>query len=317
MKQMLCAAAVAAIMGTASHVFAYDWNNLPVPAKAGVNKVWVLDEEQSDDFNYKAKKMPFLFFFFNQSPFAQKWYDNHIRGWDGPGATLFSSKHSYIENGKLVLKAERVPEDKQGEPFTDSGLTTTKKVYAPFVTAKKTVKWPVYVEARMKTSALVLASNFWLLSDDDRNEIDVTETYGDGQDAYQMRTNYHVFDRDPVTNDMLGDFGHVQKHYDSEDKTKLTETYHRFGVFWKNPEHIEFYFDGKLVRTLTPETGLRDEKGYFFDREMRLIFDMEDHTWRAKKGITPSDKELADESINKMFVDWVRIYKPTPKGDVE
>lgn len=317
MKKMICTAvASAALIGGASTGFAYDWEDLSIPVNAGINKVWVLDDEQSDDFNYKAKSSRFLFLF-EQSPFVKKWHDNHIRGWSGPGATLFSSDHSYIENGKLVLKAERVPKNKQGKSFTDAGYTTTKKVYTAFVTAKKLLHWPVYAEARIKTSGLVLASNYWFLSDDDRNEIDVTETYGDGHHAYQMATNYHVFDRDPVTNDMLGDYGHEPKRFDSADKTKITETYHRFGVYWKSPEHIEFYFDGKLVRTLTPETGLRDEKGYFFDRGMRMIFDMEDHTWRAKKGLTPTDSELADESKNKMFVDWVRIYKPTAKGELE
>lgn len=278
-----------------------DWQAIPLPAQLAEAHQWQPVEFISDDFNYEQKNKAFY----------QKWYDNHIRGWKGPGATYFSADHSFIENGKLVLTAASVPANQQGKTIDYGNFKTKKTIYTGFVTAKQNIEYPIYVEASLKVSSLALANNFWMLSDDDRNEIDVTETYGDSDKTVtHMSTNYHIFKRDPVTNDYLEDYGHKQQFATTADKAKLNQDFHRFGFFWKSPKYMEFYLDGKLVRTLTDKDDLNDPDGHFMDRGMRIIFDMEDHVWRARKGITPSETELLDPSKNKMFVDWIRAYKP-------
>lgn len=278
------------------------FEKMALPTEVVAQGRWQLDADLSDDFIYPSGK---------NGQFFKKWHDNHMRGWKGPGATYFSAEHSSVNNGLLVLSAAPVPEKAQGKAVNYGNFVSKKTVYTGFVTAKKTIQYPVYVEAKMKVSDLALANNFWMLSDDDRNEIDVTETYGDDDHHVRlMATNYHIFKRDPKNNDMLGDYGHKQKHYKTANKDKLNASYHRFGFYWQSPTQMMFFLDGKLVRELNLQTDLNDPEGHYFDRPMRLIFDMEDHVWRARKGITPSAADLADDSRNKMYVDWIRTYKP-------
>lgn len=278
-----------------------DFNTISLPSTVLDKANWNLIDEHSDSFNYDGKT----------AAFYTKWHDNHVRGWKGPGATYFSSDHSDVVDGKLVLSAARVPESEQGEVIKYDRFNSKKTIYTGFVTAKTTIEYPVYIEASLKISKLALANNFWMLSDDDRNEIDVTETYGDTvKSASHMSSNYHIFKRDPVTNDMLGDYGHKQGFHETPNKDVFYDDYHRFGFYWQSPTYMEFYLDGKLVRVLSKDDNLNDPEGKYMDRAMRVIFDMEDHVWRARKGITPSTLELNDDTLNKMYIDWVRTYKP-------
>lgn len=278
-----------------------DWQGVPLPSHISTTSNWMLLDQFSDSFNYSGKS----------AEFYDKWHDNHIRGWKGPGATYFSAEHSKLVDGRLVLSAESVPEIAQGKVVDYGDFKSKKTIYTGFVTAKENIQYPIFVEASMKISGLALASNFWMLSDDDKYEIDVTETYGDTDfHAKQMATNYHIFKRDPVTNNYLEDYGHKAKHHKTDDQALLNQGFHRFGFYWKSPKHMEFYLDGELVRTLSSETDLTDPDGHFFNRPMRLIFDMEDHVWRARKGITPSPEQLNDQTKNRMYVDWIRAYQP-------
>ncbi|WP_232824660.1 family 16 glycosylhydrolase [Algibacillus agarilyticus] len=280
---------------------AADWQAVPLPSEISARGEWQLFDALSDSFNYQGKT----------SHFYNKWHDNHIRGWKGPGATYFSAEHSDVLAGNLVLTASPVPEEQQGKVIDYGNFKSRKTIYTGFVTAKHTIEYPIYIEAKLKTSSLALANNFWMLSDDDRNEIDVTETYGDKpKTVSHMSTNYHIFKRDPVTNDYLEDYGHKQGFAETPDKAHLDEDFHLFGFYWASPTEMEFYLDGRKVRDLNTSNDLNDPDGLFFDRSMRVIFDMEDHVWRARKGITPTIEQLNNKQKNKMYVDWIRAYKP-------
>ena len=278
-----------------------EWIAIPLPQNILAEATWELKENNSDNFNYTGKN----------NEFYNQWYDNHISGWRGSGATYFSNDHSDVDNGYLVLNATSVPAHKQGKTINYGEFESKKTIYTGFVTAKSHIEYPVYVEASLKISHLGLANNFWMLSDDDRNEIDVTETYGDTvKSSYHMSSNYHIFKRSPETNEMLGDYGHKQGFHETSDKAVFNEGFHRFGFYWKSPTYMEFYLDGEHVRTLSTSDVLEDPEGKFMDRPMRIIFDMEDHVWRTRKGITPDLAELNDKNKNRMLVVWMRTYKP-------
>lgn len=277
-----------------------DWQFVDMPPALKNEGHWELLEQHSDNFNYSGKN----------STFHRKWFDNHIRGWKGPGATYFSAQHSDVKNGMLVLRSETVPLSAQGEVIHYGDFATKKTIHTGFVTAKEVIQYPVYIEAKLKVSKIALASNFWLLSDDDKYEIDVTETYGDTENnAMSMSTNYHIFKRDPVTNDYLEDYGHKPMHHKTKGHSLISENFHRFGFYWKSPTHMEFFLDGVKVRTLSVDTDLTDPDKHFFSRPLRVIFDMEDHVWRAEKGITPTANELNDPTKNSMYIDWIRTYR--------
>ena len=61
--------------------------------------------------------------------------------------------------------------------------------------------------------------------------------------------------------------------------------------------------------------ALMDKNVYQMDQEMFIILDTEDHSWRSEQGIVATDADLANENKNKMFVDWIRVYKPVSNGD--
>ncbi|MGF1816900.1 RICIN domain-containing protein, partial [Vibrio splendidus] len=58
-----------------------------------------------------------------------------------------------------------------------------------------------------------------------------------------------------------------------------------------------------------------DKSQFNMDEEMFIILDTEDHSWRSEAGIIASDADLADNSKNKMYVDWIRVYKPVGDSD--
>ncbi len=264
--------------------YTQDWQGIPIPANPGNGKVWQIQNQHSDDFNYNGKN----------STFKSKWLDNHRGGWSGPGETQFSSNHSDVTGGNLRIKAGRVTN------------IPKKTVYCGHVTTKTPVVYPVYTEVRMRCSGINLSSNFWLLSADDVNEIDVTETYGaENVAGRKMATNYHIFRRTPFL-----DLANSPKSHDSEGNVFLRDGYHRFGLYWKSATEFEFYFDGKLVRKLNRSNDLRDPRNRFFDQAMHIIMNTELHTWKSNAGIRPSNQELNNNSINKMYIDWIRTYKP-------
>ncbi|NKB66791.1 MAG: family 16 glycosylhydrolase [Candidatus Latescibacteria bacterium] len=267
---------------------AQDWTGVPIPAEADEGLVWQLQEAFSDDFNYTGKG----------AAFAARWRDTYINTWIGPGLTEWAADHSVIGGGHLVINASR----KAG----------TKKVHCGVVTSPVPLIYPVFMEASIQVSGLVLSSNFWLLSADDRQELDIVETYGSDRSewfAQRMSTNYHIFERSPETNEILAN--HNDQQFSTlPDGAPLRQGFHRFAAYWKDPWHVDFFLDGVLVRRLRRDgiTDPEEDKGLY--RPMFLIIDTEDHDWRSDQDIVASDEELTDESINKMRVDWVRVYKP-------
>ena len=287
-----------AFLCLAATAFAQDWASTPVPANAGAGKVWQLQTNFSDDFNYNGKT----------PAFRGKWNDTYWNPWTGPGLTHWTTGSTSITGGKLVIGASR--------------RTGTNKVNCGVVTSKTKVIYPIYMEARIKVSNLELSSNFWMLSETDEREIDVLEVYGGAsQDWFtrNMSTNFHVFLRNEQTNAIISDFND-QNHVIAPNGGRWRDAYHNFGVYWKSPSEVFFYIDGVQTadgswaqsvmfdKDYTQTT--MDKNVYKMDQPMFMIIDTEDHAWRSNQGIVASDADLANNNKNKMYVDWVRTYKP-------
>ena len=127
-------------------------------------------------------------------------------------------------------------------------------------------------------------------------------------------SNYHFFKRDPQTNDVIEDVGGDGKHHPPSDGVDYRDGFHTFGAYWRDPFHIEIYYDGQLVRTIS-RGDFTDVDGKGFHRPMRMILDLEEHNWRVKNGIHPSADNLRNPEKNRMWVDWVRVYRPVPAKD--
>ena len=275
---------------------AADWDDLSIPASPPPGMEWKLSPA-SDDFSYTASP--------DKKPveFERRWQCAFINPWTGPGRTLWSAGHSYVTNGNLAITATRKP--------------GTDKVFAGIITSKDHVRPPVYVEARVKISNQVLASNVWMLSDDSTEEIDVIEAYGgDRPDnkwhAERLHLSHHVFIRKPFQDYQPTDDGSWYWN-----GTTWRDGFHRVGVFWRDPWHLEYYVDGKLVRTVFGKEKI-DPNGYTggkgLTKPMRIIINMEDQDWRSTAGVTPTNEELADNQRNIMWVDWIRVHEGVPLG---
>jgi agarase len=55
-------------------------------------------------------------------------------------------------------------------------------------------------------------------------------------------------------------------------------------------------------------------EGTGLSKPMHIIVNMEDQDWRSDAGITPTDDELGDVKKSIMWVDWIRICKPTSRS---
>ena len=261
-----------------------DWDQIVVPADAGTGNKWELQTELSDSFNYQGKGVNF----------RKNWVDRYVNGWGGPGLSNFSSNHSDVLDGNLVIRASR---------------NAPNRVFCGVISSKKEVLFPIYMEVNMKGSATPLSSNFWFISEDQVNEIDVNEVYGRlaGEKSKGMGTNYHIFRRSPFK-----DLANSPGHHLTENGTAFSEEFHRVGVYWKDAFNFDFYLDGKLVRQMKINDPRSPSVG--FNQPMQMIIDIEDHPWRSNDGIVANDAELADDTKNRMYVDWIRMYKPVDEN---
>ncbi|MCG8515366.1 MAG: hypothetical protein MI740_14600, partial [Halanaerobiales bacterium] len=206
--------------------FGQDWKKIPIPADPGEGKEWVLQTEVSDDFNYdfEATSEPAVI--------GDKWTNYYHNGWDGPSPTVWKRDHIYVKNGKMKVRASREKGDivhftymnqAHSLPATNLGCATSTK----------RVKYPVYIETYVKISKSVLASDVWLLSADDTQEIDICEAYGGDRwnnewfSNKRLHLSHHVFIRKPFQDWQPGDEG----SFYTDGKTVWSDGFHRIGVY--------------------------------------------------------------------------------------
>lgn len=318
----------------AAQAGADDWGRLPVPADPGPGLQWQLDEDVSDSFNYEFEPTA------ERAVIGGKWNNYYLNGgWKGPGTTIWRHENAAVSRGKLWIRATRKPgetkafqHDKDGDGVAETlDLPATRLAC---LTSVEPVVYPVFIEARVKVANAVLASDVWMLSRDSTQEIDILECYGGRGDdnrgdwfAKRMHLSHHVFIRRP-----LQDYQPKDKstwHYWDGPKPKRGKSYwtsrfHRVGVYWRDPTHLEYYVDGELAKTTsgmddTGEKGGIDPRGYTKDesgertglsKPMHLILNMEAQDWNAAAGRTPTDKELKRKKDHTFLVDWLRVYKP-------
>ncbi len=276
---------------------AQDWEGIPIPADPGTNCVWQL-QPQSDDFTYSHPA--------ENSRLFDKWVDYYHDEWSGPGLTVWSREQIFVTNGLLQIPASRLLYE--GE----------KKISTGCISSKTEVQYPVYVEARAKLSNSVLANGVWMLSRDCTQEIDILEAYGADFSAgsgtnqtwfsHRLHLSHHVFIRDPFQDYQPKDEG---SWYCGE--TPWRNEFHRIGVHWKDPWNLDYYVDGKRVRSVSGKEIIDPENftdGSGLNKPMVIIIDVEDQDWRSDHNVTPTDEELKDADAHTYKVDWIRIYKP-------
>lgn len=232
--------------GTGSSSSGYDLNDLPVPADAGTGLEWELQEELSDDFKYTFTPTMSLTDFGNG-----KWYNFYHNSWDGPGTTYWQYEKVCVDGESLLITTSRSSSSsKMSQPGIDSGC----------VTSNNQVLYPVFIEACISVADIALASDIWLLSSDDTQEIDIIECYGGAYNdndyfAELIHLSHHSFIRSPFTDYQPKDMHSWWKRsgvdsWGSYCWNDGSRTFVRVGLNWISPFHFEYYIDGELVRVL-------------------------------------------------------------------
>ncbi|MBD0401359.1 carbohydrate-binding protein [Flammeovirga sp. EKP202] len=252
-KLLLMAAAIMTYLNTS----AQDWSGIAVPANAGSGNTWELQDNVSDDFNYTFNPVN------SKTNFGDgKWYNFYHNAWDGPGTTYWKYQNVSVQNGSLFINASRWDQNNQAAPWNGNspkmGLLNNG-VNSGCVTSNARVQYPVYVESAISVANISLASCFWLLSPDDTQEIDIIENYG-GVNGFKHLTHisHHSFIRSPFHDYQPRDWNswwpdsRVSTSYGWGDWAwnNGNRRYLRLGVYWKTPNHFEYYIDGELVRVM-------------------------------------------------------------------
>ncbi len=262
----------------------------------GPDKVasWRYQGHISNEFNYAN---------LGQAGFNSIWKRGYINSSPGPNRSIYSGAQAYISNGgQLALTAAR-----QGN-----------RLFGGTVHSKNKVRYPVYVEARVKVSNSSLASNVWMLNSQSNQEIDVLESWGNKNNRYFSRVlhlSHHIFWRDGEA--ILGDYQptsgatYYQRPNGQGDYVVWPDDYHVYGILWDGPYSLHYYIDGQWVRTTPP--GEIDPYGWSagLNDSMHLILNTEAQKWRESQGINYfNDASVSDPTRNTMYVDWIRVWKP-------
>lgn len=233
-------------IGLSLNTIGQEWDSFEVPADAGANMKWELQSDPSDDFNYTFSETD------QKTNFGDgKWYNFYHNNWDGPGTTYWQYDHVSTDGNDLVLRSTRNPStSKMGVPGINAGC----------ITSNHRVKYPVFVESRISVADITLASDVWLLSPDDTQEIDIIECYGGDENGNEffskfIHLSHHSFIRNPFTDYQPRD---LNSWYEQDGVSSWGEycwndgnrKYVRVGVYWVSPTHFEYYIDGQLVRVL-------------------------------------------------------------------
>lgn len=231
---------------------------LSLPKHLQDGTVWEFQKKLSDDFNYNFSPSD------KKTKFGKgKWINFYQSNWDGPGTTYWKYNHVFVDGNDLILKASRWKGANEEQPKTKRFNKMNKPnegISAGCITSTKTVKYPVFIEAKSSVANIVLASDVWLLSQDATQEIDIMECYGGKEPgnshfAKSIHISHHSFIRKPFTDYQPRDKG---AWYNRNGVSGWGEycwnngdrKYVKTAVYWKSPVHFEYFIDDKLVRVL-------------------------------------------------------------------
>lgn len=208
-------------------------------------------------------------------------------------------ENSGVSKGKLWIKAT-----------LDEGAERWFKTSR--VQSKMQISYPMYTECRMITSHLSAFSTFWMNNGNghERDEIDMCESNSNPSRKNQVDRPYTLYSQyfvvvDGDTERDNGNFDNRMLSDGNPAKGKTwNEEYQTIGVWWKDANNIEFYINGEPAGKVQ---STRD-----FTRDLNIIWDLwtDDEEWTG--GIA-NPKDLGNNKINTMYVDWIHTYKLVPE----
>ncbi len=274
---------------------------LAEPPKPPVGMRWVLNPDFSDEFN-------------GSSLDTTKWLDHHPT-WKGRKPGLFMPSQISVKDGFLQLKGEKMVKD----TVVDK---QTYNVKCAAVVSKKAA-YLGYYECRLKAAATTMSATFWFSSnhyqgpnncDSFHQEWDIQECIGRDGDfkgsffSRGMHSNAHYWYEDCKRKR----FDHRAPEVRIEDNELASKDFHVYGGWWRNEKEASFYYDNNAPKHQKFYDKITD-KPFNKPMYMRLVSETYPYPWIE----LPTDEELADNSKNTVYYDWVRGYNLVPADKMD
>ena len=262
------------------------------------DKQWVKVEEMSDEFDSWDKT---------------KWFKS-TWNYGVPVFMTTSKNNSGVKDGKLWIKATLNEDNPEGRWFQSARIHSRAKI-----------SYPMYTEASIKAANISAYSTYWLNNGDSKNrdEIDIIEnnpkpSCGCQPDfPLQMNSQYFQADENLEPKEIRNSDNFINTKLSKENKfrgVKWNEDYQTFGVWWKDEKNIQFYLNGEPAGSV--KVGQHKDGNYYkerhFTRELEIIFDLWSNEAKWLGGLPPK-KDLQNNEINTLKIDWVRTWKLTDK----
>lgn len=248
-------------------------NGLPTPPPG---YVWAPIPAYTDEFNAPVLD-------------TSKWQVGHPY-WSGRAPSTYRPENVSVANGKLRIRNSMLQ-----DPSTVANPNADIWVGAGCVTSKNRTAGQGYYEAKVKSAKICMTSAFWFQGK--YSEIDVVEqmgvSYNNPAKAYWMAMNTHYYPGG-WSNDI-----NTPRHWTMP--TAAADEYHVYGVWWKDANTVWMYHNGTKVAEITT--------GGAFNEPQYMFFDSEVFTWEG----LPTPATLQDDTLNAMYVDWVRGWQLVPQ----
>lgn len=270
-----------------------------------INLYWVAFAQNNPTFNNDPKpsgkkwvKVPILSDEFNQTNGIDdaKWDDLHPN-WDGRPPSRYKRENTTVSGGHLRLKSTLLRNPSTvNDPLSDIWVNA-----ASCVSKNNTARHGYYYEANIKASSLSMTSAFWFRVGK-FSEIDIIEHIGNP--SRESRQEDLPFEYNTNTHYYGVHQGLSPKKNVWTMPVRGRDGFHTYGMWWKNPNLLIFYWDGREVMRTVPRVP--------FDENLKMIFDTEVFPF-AQAGVPniglPKVANLNDNSKNTMLVNWVRVWE--------
>lgn len=230
-----------------------------------------------------------------------KWQDEPVANgwsWYGRAPGLFQASNVSVRDGEMQVVVSKLP-----APVVRGGKTFTHQ--GAIVRSLQAGQPGWYYECRMKANATVMSSTFWLVTKPGgpkKLELDIQECVG----LITDQTAKWAKKWDRIHHANLIDWTKqpkVQLQNSVPTPTANSERFYVYGAWWKSPEEVRFYLDGKYVYSINPKIA--------WDEPSFIQMAVEVYDWNP----VPSDGGLvASGTLDQRTTryDWVRVWRLAP-----
>jgi len=253
---------------------------------------WIVNNDFTDEFNGEELD-------------TDKWYDFHPR-WKGRQPAIFLPRQVSVAGGNMVIKNVKLDQDTTVVFF--DGSTGTYSIGGGAVVSRKIEAYHGYYEVRMKASDISMSTTFWMSNPGTNGdcpnyslELDIIETIGGAKNfpnfATKMKSNTHYFQT--ACDGTRRDFAQGGEGPIGGDSS---DDFHTYGCWWEDENNMTFYIDGQESHTIRANTG---GEVMPFNRPMHINMVTETYDWEQ----APTDAELADDSRNTSYYDYIHSFE--------